>query len=91
MDGWSQSESNFSIEYPRSYVQPFSGGVTGFSVGGFYDTEPFTGGNRLAVSRSIGGHGARGAFLEVAFPDGSHHPLDYAPKSYEIQQSNSNS
>ena len=67
VDGWSQSEANFSIEYPRSYVQPFSGGVTGFSVGGFYDTEPFTGGNRLAVSRSIGGHGARGAFLEVAF------------------------
>ena len=67
VDGWSQSEANFSSEYPRSYVQPFSGGVTGFSVGGFYDTEPFTGGNSMSVFRSVGVHDARGAGLEVAF------------------------
>jgi len=67
VDGWSQSEANFGSEYPRSYVQPFSGGVTGFSVGGFYDTEPFTGGNSMSVFRSVGVHDARGAGLEVAF------------------------
>ena len=67
VDGWAQSEANFSSEYPRSYVQPFSGGITGFSVGGFYDTEPFTGGDRLSVFRSVGVHDARGAGLEVAF------------------------
>ena len=67
VDGWVQSEANFSEDSPRSYVQPFSGGVTGFSVGGFYDTEPFTGGDRMSLLRSLGGQLARGAGLGVSF------------------------
>ena len=38
VDGWSQSEANYSADYPRAYIQPISGGVPGFAVGGFYDT-----------------------------------------------------
>ena len=67
VDGWSQSEANFSADYPRAYVQPFSGGVTGFAVGGFYDTEPFTGGNTLTVSQSLGVRLASGATLNATF------------------------
>ena len=68
IDGWTQSEPNFSSQNPRAYVQPFSSGVTGFAVGGFYDTEPFTAVNGFAASRSLaGGYGARGAGLNVAF------------------------
>ncbi|MCH2332094.1 MAG: hypothetical protein MK312_11260, partial [Roseibacillus sp.] len=61
VDGWAQSEANYSADYPRAYIQPFSGGVTGFAVGGFYDTEPFTGGDSLTVSQSLGGRLASGA------------------------------
>ena len=55
VDGWAQSEANYSANYPRAYIQPFSGGVTGFAVGGFYDTEPFTGGNTLTISQTLVG------------------------------------
>ena len=67
VDGWSQSEANYSENYPRAYIQPFSGGVTGFAVGGFYDTEPFTGGNALTISQTLVGNLARGATLNATF------------------------
>ena len=67
VDGWSQSEANYSANYPRAYIQPFSGGVTGFAVGGFYDTEPFTGGDSLTVSQTIEGRLASGTTLSATF------------------------
>ena len=91
-DGWTQSEANFSPDNPRAYVQPFSGGVTGFAVGGFYDTEPFaSGSSTLTLSRALaGGSGARGASLNAVFQmqDSSvlNNPADPASGYFDVDR-----
>ena len=72
VDGWAQSEPNFSALHPRSYVSEFSDGalrVTGFSLGGYYDTEPLSSAsNHITVSQGLpGNHGAAGAVLTADF------------------------
>ena len=72
VDGWTQSEANFSALHPRSYVSEFSDGalrVTGFSLGGYYDTEPLSSAsNNITVSQGLpGNHGAAGAVLTADF------------------------
>ena len=72
VDGWAQSEPNFSALHPRSYVSEFSDGalrVTGFSLGGYYDTEPLSSAsNHITVSQGLpGNHGAAGAVLRADF------------------------
>jgi len=72
VDGWTQSEPNFSALHPRSYVSEFSDGalrVTGFSLGGYYDTEPLSSAsNNITVSQGLpGNHGAAGAVLTADF------------------------
>lgn len=68
VDGWEQSEANFSDafgDYPRSWVSDFSGGVQGFAVGGYYDTFDPTSGSSISVSQSLSGLLQGNANLQV--------------------------
>ena len=72
VDGWTQSEANFSALHPRSYVSEFSDGnlrVNGFSLGGYYDTEPLSSPfQHITVNHSLpGGHGASGSVMVADF------------------------
>lgn len=70
VDAWEQSEANFSDgggEYPRSWVNDFSGGVQGFAIGGFYDTFDPTVGSGITVSQSLSGLVQGNASLSASF------------------------
>ena len=76
VDGWTQSEANFSALHPRSYVSEFNVGgsltINGFSLGGYYDTEPLTSpSQQISVAHALPGPngvvGAVGSTLTADF------------------------